>query len=129
VGDSDEATYEAAVGRYFALYLQEQGALRAVYKAFRDRPAWTSQMPAKAASIRLIEGATGRTEVALQTEFKNWLRGAVNPPTMPLLGREGGVVVPKEIPSNFTPPPNPGSGLPTTLPASGVVADQVIQRR
>ena len=129
MGDSDEGTYEAAVGRYFALYLQEQGVLSAVYNAFRDRPTWTSEIPAKAASIRLIEGATGRAEAALQTEFKDWLRVAINSPTMRLPGREGGVVVPKEIPSDFTRSPDPGSALPTTLPASGSVADQVIQRR
>ena len=35
---SDESAYEAALGRYFALYLQSRGKLRATYAAFRDRP-------------------------------------------------------------------------------------------
>ena len=74
---SDESAYVAALGRYFAMYLQENGKLKAVYMAFRDRPGWTLDMPAQPASIKLIEGATGKNASDLEIDFKSWLQGAI----------------------------------------------------
>lgn len=125
IGQTDEGTYQAATGRYFALYLQEKGKLKAVYDAFRDKPTWALEMPAKAASVRLIEEKTEMPSAVLRTAFASWLEVEIDqrPPTLP--GREGGVPVAKEIPTEFQPgnSPSPGASAPRSI------AEQIMQRR
>lgn len=94
----DEAAYEAALGRYVALYLQEAGLLPAVFQAFRDRPAWADKLPAHEASLRLLEAATGRPLAALEADFADWLKVATQSRNTRPPRPTGGVSVSKELP-------------------------------
>ena len=113
VAQNDEAAYDAAVGRYFALYLQERGQLPAVYNLFRERPAWVSEMPAVEASVRLVEAATGKQAQALEADFLAWLKDATKDrdwqPARPAGSRIQEIA--KELPPNLAPAPSaPGGG-------------------
>jgi hypothetical protein len=93
---SDESARMAALGRYFAFYLQEKGKLRAVYTAFRDKPAWVIDMPAQEASIRLVEQATGTTVGAMEHDFIAWLGSVIGAAPAPV--PQEGTPMPKKIP-------------------------------
>lgn len=94
----DEAAYEAALGRYFVLYLQEQRQLKAVYQAFANKPAWAQTMPAREAAIKLIEEATGQILPQIEKAFGAWLKVATGDPNWRPARPDGGISVPKELP-------------------------------
>jgi hypothetical protein len=102
---NDEAAYDAALGRYFALYLQETGKLNDLYQAFRDRPDWVETMPAQKASLGLIEMSVGKPLAMLESDFLAWLPKATQNRNWQPRKSAGGTPVLKEIPPSLLSPP------------------------
>lgn len=81
--EREEAARQAAsmaTARYFALFLQEQGQLAAVFEAVRDGGALDDptlaarEIDARARAVGLVEATLGRPLADVDAEFVAWLR-------------------------------------------------------
>ena len=72
-GSQTQQAVNHATARYFALFLQENGALPAVYRAFRARDVFAADQSA-ADPVTLLERATGRSAAELDAAFDAWFR-------------------------------------------------------
>jgi hypothetical protein len=63
----------SATARYFALYLQEQRALFATYRAVRDFSTSDDFTGTAEGVVRLVEQSLGRKIDAIDADFRAWL--------------------------------------------------------
>ncbi len=77
--DPDEQAYLLAYSRMFVLYLQEQGVLTQVVKAFRDREVPTHFVSAPDQAIALLEKTLNKSLLDIQSDFLAWAPRATNP--------------------------------------------------
>lgn len=74
-----------ATARYLMLFLQDQGKLAPLYRAFRDRKP-TSAVDPGLEAVQLLERVTGMSAAALDARFVEWFRAGEPPPaTRPLM--------------------------------------------
>lgn len=74
MGPTERVATHLATARYFALFLQEKGALKRVYTAFRERDPFEIDDPARNA-LALVTQMTEPPD-ALQRSYDAWLRQA-----------------------------------------------------
>jgi hypothetical protein len=108
----DESAYIAAMGRYFMLYVQEQGRLGPLFAALRDRPASVRKMPALQASLRLIEQSVGQPPADLERDFNRWLGAVTSGPPARLMRPAGATFIEKELPAARTSPASSAVAMP-----------------
>lgn len=80
-GDGDPSRQAAnhATARYLMMYLQEQGTLAAVYKAFRAREALATSADPLPGALGVLEGAVGRPVDQLDRDFAAWFEAMPDP--------------------------------------------------
>ena len=61
------------------LYLQEQGKLGALYRAFRDRSPVTMVGAPADDAVRILESVAGPSVVQLDQAFERWVKGGPRP--------------------------------------------------
>lgn len=74
--DPNEAAYYSALGRYFAIYLQQQRKLESVYLAFKDKPLVPYPARASTTTVSLIEREFQRPLEHIESDFRRWLPDA-----------------------------------------------------
>jgi hypothetical protein len=95
----DEQAYVLALARYFVMYLQEHGLLRAVFQAYRDRQAPAEYVPAEVQAVQLLERVVGKPLAEIDSNFRAWYPSVLDPNKRLHLGK----VEPKEIPKELGP--------------------------
>jgi hypothetical protein len=70
--DPNLQAYILALGRYFAMYLQEQNKLRKMFDAYRDYGPDDSMRTFDAVSVSLVESVTGEALEKTQAAFLSW---------------------------------------------------------
>lgn len=73
----EQVAAHLATARYFALYLQEQGALAKVYRAFQARDPGASDDPGQE-SVRIVERTLGKPIAQIQADYDRWSSGALD---------------------------------------------------
>lgn len=96
--DPEQQAYLLAYARMFALYLQETGALRTVFKAFRDRGVPEEYSPAHERAVRLLEQALQRPLGAIESDFLAWAPKAYDRDTRFYANRARAEAIRKELP-------------------------------
>jgi hypothetical protein len=79
-----------ATARYFTLYLQDRGKLKAIYQSLRDQqPSRESNQNVPAATIAIIQGELGKDIDEVDADFIRWfhsVEGAGTSPAHPIAG-------------------------------------------
>ena len=74
----EQMAEQLATARYFALYLQDRGRLRSLFRAFRDRDPGAADDPA-AAAVSLVEANLGPI-AQVQQDYDQWVHRVVQEP-------------------------------------------------
>jgi len=86
-----------AVARYFTLYLQEKGQLKAVFDAYRTRKPGGAFVPAAVQAVQLVEGAAGAPIATIEAEFRAWYPQVKDPKVRLHTGKPVEKEIPKEL--------------------------------
>jgi hypothetical protein len=84
-----------ATARYFLLFLQNEGGLLPLYRAFRDRPFNPPARDPAAEAAMIVERVTRRSLEELDAEFQGWFPGYRDPDSF-----TGAVRIRREMPEN-----------------------------
>jgi hypothetical protein len=79
VWDMESQAYMMALARYFALFLQEQGKLATVYRAYRERRPAPGFVAADVQAVRLVEEAVRQPIHRIEADFWSWYETVRNP--------------------------------------------------
>ncbi|MBI5016549.1 MAG: hypothetical protein HZB55_13800 [Deltaproteobacteria bacterium] len=124
----DDPTYQSpssrrqaasmATARYFALYLQENGKLADVYRAFQGIDLQQIDRPPASYAVRLVEQAVGQPIDALQASFEAWFRAVERRGLPAERSTTGEPALPSNrfVPNSANAPPT-DSVLPTSEPS------------
>jgi hypothetical protein len=63
-----------ATARYFAMYLDEHGWLKRIYRTFRERTPLEAERTPDADAVWLVEQVTGASVPDLERDFRTWFR-------------------------------------------------------
>jgi len=106
---SDEQAYILALSRYFVMYLQERGLLKAVFEAYRDRRPPAEYVPAQVQAVRILESVVGRSAGDIDRDFHAWLPTVADPNRRLHAGAIEAKEIPRELPPSIEREPAPGS--------------------
>ena len=106
---SDKEAYTLALSRYFVMYLQERGALKTVFAAFRDRKAPADYVPAERQAVGMVERILRKDIADVSREFLAWYPTVRNPNTRLHVGKIEAKEIPRELPRNVEREAAPGS--------------------
>lgn len=106
---SDKEAYTVALSRYFVMFLQERGALKSTFEAFRDRTAPADYVPAERQAVRMVERTLKKNIVDINKEFFAWYPAASSPTSRLHLGKIEAKEIPRELPAIVEREVTPGS--------------------
>jgi hypothetical protein len=106
---SEEQAYVLALSRYFVMYLQERGRLKAVFEAYRDRRPPAEYVPAQVQAVRILETVVGRSAGDIDRDFRAWLPTVADPNRRLHTGKIEPKEIPRELPPSIEREPAPGS--------------------
>lgn len=105
----EEQAYVLSSARYFMAWLQLQGKLPTVYRAFRDRTLPEDWVPADKQALDIVEAAAGAPIATLDKQYSAWLAQAI--------------LVPNGEPLPTPPTVRPAAGTPNS-PGAGELIDK-----